>query len=157
MIITGATSRPEFARKCWETQKAYADRIGVEFHKTYFSSLRPNLEKFSMMLKAPTDRVLWFDWDVMVAPNAENLFERKSQLVCFRGERMFNGGLILANKSIIQSMGGVVSRQANSSASPFKADPLIHAWLESSKIETEFIAQRGDFTHLMNNKHENTN
>lgn len=84
MIISFGSNKPDFAERCWETQQAYADRVGVEFNRILIPpQVFPNNLKLSVIQEHGKERVLYLDWDVEVTENADNLFELSDRMVMF--------------------------------------------------------------------------
>lgn len=80
ILVTTGTAHIDFADVCWESQRRYAERVGAEFHLVMDAPTEnPYKNRFHLIETAltdakGTDRVLWLDWDILVADNAEDLF-----------------------------------------------------------------------------------
>lgn len=86
MLLTYGTYRSDFATHCWGTQKAFASRVGIPFlclliPPEPFATQR-KLELLDK-LAPKSGRVLYLDWDVEIAPDAENVFERNDRFCMF--------------------------------------------------------------------------
>ena len=79
MILSHGTCEPDFALRCWSSQQAYADRIGVPFKRVIIPPQRfPQEHKLSLLAQHCGDaqRVLYLDWDMEICANAESVFEK---------------------------------------------------------------------------------
>ncbi len=79
MILSHGTCEPDFALRCWSSQQAYADRIGVPFKRVLIPTQRfPQEHKLSLLAQHCGDaqRVLYLDWDMEICADAEDVFEK---------------------------------------------------------------------------------
>lgn len=74
-IISSATYSPDFAIRCWNTQKAYADRIGADFEviirEAGENPANGHLDVIEGM--SDDDLVMVLDWDIEVSNDAPDI------------------------------------------------------------------------------------
>jgi hypothetical protein len=105
-IITASNLRqPSFAKRCWQSQCDYAERIGAQWnHYRIPAQHYPNKAKLQIILAntEPGERVLWLDWDVEMNEQTVDLSQRNETFLAFnvadkRPHEPFNNGLMLAD------------------------------------------------------------
>lgn len=81
-IVTSGNHAPDFAKRCWESQRAYAGRHGFEWVRIWQREGHGINDRYQVILDRaaseswPEDElVLWLDWDVLIAPDAPSILD----------------------------------------------------------------------------------
>lgn len=81
VIVTTGTARLDFAVACWESQRAYAERVGADFRLLMENpTSNPYKSRFHLIETAchglrGGDVMLWLDWDILVSDTADDVFK----------------------------------------------------------------------------------
>tara|TARA_R110000772_G_scaffold178443_1_gene289874 strand:+ start:149 stop:652 length:504 start_codon:yes stop_codon:yes gene_type:complete len=157
MIIGYYTHKTDFAKICWESQEAYAERCGVEFKLVPIESCRlPQGKKYEVILNnCPFDEYfLYLDWDVLISSEAKPIFTRTESLTFKRDYINFaapNSGLIYGKPSDLVNKKVMTSYRKYLKLLPFSKtvdeDAIYRAWRDSD-ITVEGLDLEG-FTHYL--------
>lgn len=82
-IVTSGNHAPDFARRCWESQRDYAERHGYEWVRIWQKEGHGIDDRYRVILEhadvegwSDGELILWLDWDVLVAPGAPAILEQ---------------------------------------------------------------------------------
>lgn len=85
-IISHGTHDPAFAKKCWESQRRYAESVDAEHIVVMIGNQsKPNSKKLEIIASrcGESDRVVYLDWDMEVSTDADDLFAMQERF-CMR-------------------------------------------------------------------------